>query len=453
VTALPVRAPNAHWVRTGLLLALVAGVIYFVVNPNRPTIYNHFVWQADAFLNGRFAIRFPVLDDFSNWYLQDVMPLPGRPGFGLIPFPPLPAILLMPVVAVFGLATDQSLLAVAFGALNVALAWRMVGRLTTDRRAALVATLFFAFGTVHFYAAMLGSTWFYAHVVAVTFTLLAVTAALDAQRNEQARSVVRPALLTLRGARLDGLSLLAGLALGLAALARLPVAFGLPFLLLVGGGPWPKRIVSAGIGIAIPLLVLLVYNLVSSGAPFSPAYDWLYHTEYLGYLPPQPCPFPNPDFCSHLVIDRTLGAEDPRHVPLNALIMFAWPPTIQSDCGLSMLDPDCPLISPSPIGLSILLTSPGYLLAVPALRRLRRDRVVLGAALAVVAIALVNLMHFSQGWVQFGYRFSNDFAPFATVLVAAALARLGARWWTVALVVTSIAINAWGVYWGIARGW
>ena len=45
----------------------------------------------------------------------------------------------------------------------------------------------------------------------------------------------------------------------------------------------------------------------------------------------------------------------------------------------------------------------------------------------MVAIALVNLMHFSQGWVQFGYRFSNDFAPFAVVLVTLAVARLGLR--------------------------
>ena len=37
-----------------------------------------------------------------------------------------------------------------------------------------------------------------------------------------------------------------------------------------------------------------------------------------------------------------------------------------------------------------------------------------------IAIAVVNLMHFSQGWVQFGYRFSNDFAPFAVILVALA---------------------------------
>jgi hypothetical protein len=57
--------------------------------------------------------------------------------------------------------------------------------------------------------------------------------------------------------------------------------------------------------------------------------------------------------------------------------------------------------------MSILLTSPGFLLLLPALWR-GRSRVVAGGFLAVMAIGLVNLMHFSQGWVQFGYRFSND---------------------------------------------
>ena len=47
-----------------------------------------------------------------------------------------------------------------------------------------------------------------------------------------------------------------------------------------------------------------------------------------------------------------------------------------------------------------------------------------GALLAVVAIATINLMHFSQGWVQFGYRFSNDAAPFALILVALGFERI-----------------------------
>ena len=107
--------------------------------------------------------------------------------------------------------------------------------------------------------------------------------------------------------------------------------------------------------------------------------------------------------------------------------------------------------------MSVLLTSPAYLLAIPALARCGRSRLVTGALLAVVAIAIVNLMHFSQGWVQFGYRFSNDAAPFALVLVALGFERLAIRHrcgmpLAMTLVVVSLAINAWGVLWGrIAR--
>jgi hypothetical protein len=103
--------------------------------------------------------------------------------------------------------------------------------------------------------------------------------------------------------------------------------------------------------------------------------------------------------------------------------------------------------------MSILLTSPAYLLALPTLLRSWRRRIVAGSALAVLAIAVIDLMHFSQGWVQFGYRFSNDFAPFAVILVALGIARLGVGVISLGLVALSVAINAWGVYWGVTRGW
>jgi hypothetical protein len=107
--------------------------------------------------------------------------------------------------------------------------------------------------------------------------------------------------------------------------------------------------------------------------------------------------------------------------------------------------------------MSVLLVSPGYLLAWPALRSLwGRSRLVTGAALAVLLIAVINLMHFSQGWVQFGYRFSNDFVPWALVLVALGAARIRSRWAigiAVALVVLSVAVNLWGVVWGNLLGW
>ena len=82
--------------------------------------------------------------------------------------------------------------------------------------------------------------------------------------------------------------------------------------------------------------------------------------------------------------------------------------------------------------MGLLLTSPAWLVAVGAVRRFGWNRLVTGCVSAVVLIALVNVAHFSQGWVQFGYRFSNDFAPFALVLLAlgppvARAHRLGGR--------------------------
>ena len=77
--------------------------------------------------------------------------------------------------------------------------------------------------------------------------------------------------------------------------------------------------------------------------------------------------------------------------------------------------------------MGLFFASPAYLLGFAALRGYGRSRLVTGAALAVLLVAVVNLMHFSQGWVQFGYRFSNDFAPFALLLVAIGFERLARR--------------------------
>ena len=67
-------------------------------------------------------------------------------------------------------------------------------------------------------------------------------------------------------------------------------------------------------------------------------------------------------------------------------------------------------------------------------------------------------MHFSQGWVQFGYRFSNDAAPFALLLVALGLRTAGRTAavgdaLAMALVVVSLAVNFWGVAWSRLLGW
>ncbi len=435
----------------GALLFLVAAWVYLGSNPGRIDFYDHFTWQAEAWLSGHAGIRWPVSEGpFVNDYFQDVLPLDDDPGHALIPFPPLPAILLLPFVAAFGLAASASTLAAVLGALNVVLCWRMLLRVTDRRDAALLGAIFYGFGTVAWYAAMLGNTWFYAHVAASTFVFLSITAALDADRREQTGQAAR---------RIAGIlvprAVWAGFLAGIGMLARLPTGFGAIFLVFVGGGGhWFRRGLSAAIGALIPVLLLLGYNLTVTGHLFHPAYEYLYRNEY-----------------------RPVGAfwndswaiEDPRYIPQNAIIMLAWPPErpIEEDpeCagrgnlqGADLLfDRQCPLLRPSPIGMSILLTSPAYLLMLPVLLRGRRNRLVLGAGLAVLLITIVNLSHFSQGWVQFGYRFSNDFAPYAAILVtlgiASALRNRTGTAIAVLLVGASVLVNAWGVWWGVARGW
>jgi hypothetical protein len=561
-------------------LALMAFclVAFILSNPDRRNYYVHFVTQAQSWLDGHTSIPLP---DY-----QDTMPILNAAGQstgqGIIPFPPFPALVLLPFVSIWGAATNQQLLATIFGAIDVGIAYWMLGFLPIRQAIRGLTALFLGLGTVLWYASALGTTWFFAHVVAVGCLLLAVGLALSAdpeaaeprpisQSVAAARrfewpgtasllmlallaglgglffalagpgttaaglaalgvllivllaglavlvagrlvvlapltvlavlGVAFPAVLLVGAhsasillladvlafaavAVLAGLSLrspgridgalgafwemlaqpesrqvAAGILFGLAVTARLTILFGLPFFFLVGGGgSWLRRGMLAGAGAAIPLVALLVYTFASTGHLFNPAYDYLYHQE-LGYGTMFGLDY-NPHF----------SIEDLGYIPHNIGIFLFGLPTIfptqlPNDGALvctagqarGLFNLSCPTALPSALGMSVLLTSPAYVLAavafVPA--RLRRlDRATAGAAIAVFAIAFVNLMHFSQGWVQFGYRFSNDFVPFALILVALGASRLG-RWWPLlaALVALSIVVNVWGVVWGSMLGW
>jgi len=483
-------------IATGVALVLIALAVYTTTLTER--YYDHFVWQAAAFLEGETAIRYPTPE---NEIFQDVLPIVPRDGVarGQIPFPPLPALFLLPFVAIWGLATNDQLVFTVLAAIDVGICWWLLGRLPVSTLVRVATSLFFAFGTVFWYAAQLATTWFQAHIVAVGLTMLGLGVALGRDRDAaeidpvwiesddaddaddgrepdgltatspgpgSARPVAVPARFGL--SRLgdifvvDPRQMLAGLLFGLACTARLTVIFGLPFFLLVGsGGSWWRRGWSAGLGAAIPVLALVLYNLGTTGHVFHPAYDHLYRLEALAYFP--------------LGYNLDWSIEDPRYLPQNLGIMFASLPDLfpsmlpdslgvnampvctEPDAVRSLFDVTCPLAVPRDIGMSLLVTSPAFLLVVPGLRWYGRSRLVTGCAFAILLVGLVNLMHFSQGWVQFGYRFSNDFVPWALVLVALGFERLTSRRWGapvgMALVVVAMAVNLWGVIWGGLLGW
>ncbi len=442
----------------GLALAIIALGVYLVTHVDR--FYDHFVWQASAFLEGEAAIRYPVgttADRIGNWFFQDVLPIGRIDGVmrGLIPFPPLPALLLVPFVALFGLDADDQLLFTALAAVDVAICWWMIGRLRVSGAVRVVTTLFFAFGTAFWYTAQNTTTWYQAHIVAVGLTMLAVGLALETDGSAAPPGGRRS---------IDRRGLAIGLLFGLATTARLTVILAAPFFVLVGPGGW-RRAWSVALGTAIPVAALLAYNVGTTGQLFHPAYDHLYRLEASAY--------------TNLGYHLDWAAEDPRYIAQNlGIMLFAAPELLperlrdtlgtidQPLCTApgatrGLFDVSCPISLPRDTGMSILLTSPAFLLAIPALLDRGRRRIVLAAILAIVLVSLANLMHFSQGWVQFGYRFANDTVPFALVLVAIGLSqlvdRVPTRRWAmplvVALVAVSIAVNAWGVAWGRLLGW
>jgi hypothetical protein len=564
----------------GIGLVLLVLAVYYFSQPNRTNLYLHFVLQAQSWMEGQTSIPTPGY--------QDVMPILDSNGNptqrGIIPFPPLPAAVLLPFVAIWHLATNEQLLATIFGAVDVGIAYWMLGFLPVRQQIRRLTALFFGLGTVFWYTSVIGSTWFWAHVVAVGCLLMSVGLALSVDRTAAKPQPLREAvgavrrfnwpggwssvavlfalgaigelLFVLAGAgtsaaalagvgvllsvlaallavavagrpdvlapfavavaivgglpavilagaqsqtliafldaglvlliaalwwfsrRRDGrldraveslwlalstpesIQVAAGILFGLAVTARLTILLGFPFLILVGGGgTWLRRALLAGAGAAVPLVALLVITYATSGHLFNPAYDYLYHVE-LGYTVFNY----NPEW----------SITDVRYIPQNIGIMLFGTPRILpqfasvfpgnsgdalcvASSARGLFDKSCPLAIPEATGTSIILSSPAYLVGLLAWRPLRNleiDRATAGATIAILAIATINLMHFSQGWVQFGYRFSNDFAPFALILVALGASRLG-RWWPLLalLVGLSIVVNFWGVMWGVILGW
>jgi hypothetical protein len=450
------RSSPGATILVGLAIATLLLGIYVASNPFRGSYYNHFVWQAEAFLDGRAAIRFPVPDGpdgHGNDLFQDVVPTIGPngevSGYGLLPFPPLPAVVLMPFVAIWGLATDAQLVAAVIGALDVAIAFWCLGRLPIGLRVRVASTLFLGLGTVLWYAAELGTTWYLAHVVAIGLTLLAIGVALSrdptAAAGDPDAEAPGPEAAHRPRFGLDRGQVLAGFLFGLACTARLTIVFGLPFFVFVGGGGDRfRRAGSAIVGMSIPLGVLLAFTWATTGHLLNPGYGVLYQIETASY----------PQFDYH----ASWAIEDPRYLVQNLPLFLAGAPSILPACeaGLprELFSVACPIVAPRDVGMGLFLTSPGWLIAFASLRWFGRDRLVTGAAIAVLAIAIVDLMHFSQGWVQFGYRFSNDYAPFGLILLALAvdaggrLRRLG-----YVLIGLSVAIVGWGVAWGHLLGW
>ncbi|MGH7891268.1 MAG: hypothetical protein ACREN0_03245, partial [Thermodesulfobacteriota bacterium] len=170
------RETGGDSTRTALFLFLavfaLSFTVYFFTREGNPTPFNNFVRLADAILHGRLYLTEDV-----TWL--EIVPFDGK--YYIVP-PPLPAFLILPVVAIFGLSTNQTLISIFFGSLNVSLAFLCARALSKSRSVQLWTTAMFGFGTIHWWVATTGGVWTFSHTVSATLLFAAILLTLHKSR-------------------------------------------------------------------------------------------------------------------------------------------------------------------------------------------------------------------------------------------------------------------------------
>jgi hypothetical protein len=392
-----------------LLIGVLAGALYwgpafYFGHSTTPDVayFNHL---AAAFLQGRLYLANP----------PSTHDLTFAAGHWYVPFPPLPALLMLPWIARFGLAAlNTTLFCALFGALNAAFSFLLLQALAQRRQinlslsGAFWLTALFGIGSVHWYMATIGSVWFVAQICTVTFVLLAAWAAAA-----------------------TGSPWLTGTALALAMLGRPTVLFTWPLLFGIAAAQWTpslfplralpwRRALRWSLASALPMagavVALLVYNWARFGDPF----DFGYLTE---------------NVASELAPNlRTYGQFNLHYLPKNFWAMWLAGPRWLAEENRWAPDPE---------GMSLLLTTP----AIIYLARARgRSPIVWGGWLALILLMVPLLLYYNTGWWQFGYRFSLDFMTPLLVLLAVAADRQP-TWAMRLLIVLGILVNGYGLLW------
>ena len=370
------------------LLALVVAcmVIYSLAGPSQ---YHTDGWfpLADSFLHGRLWV------DGSRPWIERV---PGPNGEYFLPFPPVPALVLVPQVALFGQdLADTGGMCALVGALNVFLVYALLSYFQLKGRAVAVLLVAFFLGSEYLYVAATGGIHHWTEILVVSFLLGALN-------------------LALRGRW----PWVGGILFGLAVGCRPSVLLAGPALAVLywrfGG---PRAVVSVVIGAALIGLCLAWYNWARFGSPSEFGYDLITG--------------PN----GEKVLDEpwySQGIESPFYIARGLYTMFLR--------GFEF-DEAFPWLKPSWAGTSVLLTMP-FLVYLG--RAVWKSPLILAGWLGLLPLVM-DLMHGNPGFAQFGYRFILDGMPFIWMLLAMVVVRNGLTRGFVAAVAVGILVNSYGL--------
>jgi len=344
----------------------------------------HHTYLADAFLHGRLDV-----DPDATKGLVELVPFHDKL---YVVFPPLPAVLMLPVVALFGPHILTGLISILFVALGIAFVFRWLRCLEIEVETAWWVAFLFAFGAGLWYTGLKGSSWNIAHAMAIAFLTMALVEASTRKRG-----------------------LVAGLLLGAAFLCRLPILLCFPFvgwLLVQKTDRRVAKVAAFLVAVGACYACNMLYNWLRFHSVSNVAYTMI------------------PGVLDEPWYDK--GIFDPSYLPRNIFAIVFQPPVLVGHF---------PYFIPSAFGLSMFFASPALLLMFLA----PNTRTTWFLVLATGACLLPAVFHGYPGPTQFGYRYSLDALPFLAGLTA-----LGIRHGVTARVLTLIGLSCMIGAWGIA---
>lgn len=377
-----------------IAVATIAAIAYIGVGIGLATDYDYYGRLASAFLEGRWW-----LDEAPSWLNELLSCGDGR---FCVAYPPLPAILALPIVPFASTATAQVIASRIAGGASAGILYSGLRAYGAPRVYAIAGALLSAFGTTLFFSSVDGRAWFAAHAAAMLFLSAAFAVAAK-----------------------GGAPLAVGALLGASALARLPVAACFPALALLDARrravPYRSALLAVIAG-GLPFAIVYVgYDWLRWGTPLDAGYARLAEGDV---------------FFNH-------GLFSPLYLPRQLYAIFIEPPDLIAGTPF--------FLRPRFVGMSLFLTTPAFLWAFAGLRAIRRDAAVAATAAAALLALLPDLLHGTVGFQQFGYRFSIDAQPFLVALSVGGDGLFGGVWRRrptllfAFAIVLSIAINLYAV--------
>ena len=407
------RSPDAHFVHlANSLLHAQLGVV-----GNRPLGRND--WACfDSELGGACPAGAAARpQDRYRWYVS---------------FPPFPAVLLAPLVALRGVEVADRAWWAFIAGLGPACLFLLLEALRRDhgshgsqqlasgrsRRDSLLLAALFAVGTVYFFAAVQGTVWFAAHIVSVPLVALFVLFSLRARHPVAAGTMLALSFMTRPTTVFLAPYFLweacAQFRSQPACVDEEPLHPSLRLVRWLRGVAW-LPVLARVLWFSVPLVVVGLVAMWMNHARFEDPFEFGHSYLQIRWRDR---------------IDRW-GLFNYHYLAKNLAVMWA---------SLPWLSASSPHVMVSRHGLALWVTTPALLwLFFPARRWHPR---MIALACAAGPVVLLDLMYQNSGWVQFGYRFALDYM----VLLFALLALGGRRFGPVFLVLGmfSVAVNAFG---------